>query len=78
MKKAVDLAPTDARFSYVLAVALAGRGDRDEAIRVLERTLEHHPSDVAALRALTGVLSEAGQSERAAETRRTLDALLRE
>jgi len=78
LKKAVELAPSDARFSYVLAVALAGHGDRDEAIHVLERTLEHHPSDVAALQALTGYLSAAGQSERAADMRRTLDTLRRE
>jgi len=78
LKQAVELAPTDARFSYVLAVALAGSGDREEAIRLLERSLEHHPSDVAALRALSGYLSEAGQPERAAETRRTLEALLRD
>lgn len=78
LKKAVELAPTDARFSYVLAVALAGRGERDEAIHVLERSLEHHPSDAASLQALTGYLSEAGQNERAAEMRRTLEALLRE
>lgn len=78
LKRAVELAPNDARFSYVLAVALAGSGGRDEAIRLLERTLDHHPSDVAALRALTGYLSEAGQSQRAAETRRKLDALLRD
>ena len=59
-------------------MALAGSGDRDEAIRLLERTLERYPSDVAALRALTGYLSEAGQTERATETRRKLDTLLRE
>ncbi len=78
MKKAVELAPADPRFSYVLAVALAGSGERDEAIRVLETTLEHRPNDANALQALAGYLRDAGQSERAAEARQKLDTLLRE
>ena len=78
LKKAVDLAPTDPRFSYVLAVAIAGSGDRDAAIRVLETTLRNHPNDASALRALAGYLSAVGQGDRAAETRRRLDTLSRE
>jgi predicted CXXCH cytochrome family protein len=78
LKKAVDLAPTDPRFSYVLAVAIAGSGDRNEAIRVLEGALTARPNDANALRALAGYLREAGQTARAAEVRHRLDALLRE
>jgi len=75
-EKAVELAPADARFSYVLAVALAERGDRDRAISVLEAILKHHPNDVTALQALVSYLREAGQSERATEAQRRVDTLL--
>ncbi len=78
LKKAVELAPTDPRFSYVLAVAIGGSGDRGGAIRMLEATLENRPNDANALRALSEYLREAGQSERAAEVRQKLDTLLRE
>jgi len=78
LKKAVQLLPTDARFSYVLAVALAGNGERDEAIRVFEATLKNRPNDASALGALASYLGQAGQAERAAEVRRSLDRLLRE
>lgn len=78
LKKAVELVPTDPRFSYVLAVALAGGGERAEAIRVLEATLKIRPNDANALQALAGYLREAGQNERAAQVRRSLDTLIRE
>jgi predicted CXXCH cytochrome family protein len=78
LKKAVELLPTDPRFSYVLAVAIAGSGDRDGAIRVLEATLKNRPNDANALQALSGYLRDAGQIERASEVRQRLDALLRE
>jgi predicted CXXCH cytochrome family protein len=78
LTKAVDLAPTDPRFSYVLAVALAGRGDRDQAIHVLEATLTQRPNDASALQALALYLREAGQLERATEVRQKLDELARE
>jgi Flp pilus assembly protein TadD len=78
LTKAVELAPADPRFSYVLAVALAGRGDREEAIHVLEATLKHRPNDASTLRALALYLSEAGQLERAQEARQQLDELVRE
>jgi predicted Zn-dependent protease len=78
LEKAVKLAPSDTRFSYVLAVALHGNGDRDEAIRVLEATLGQRSNDASTLQALASYLREAGQSERASEARRKLDTLLRD
>ena len=78
LKKAVELAPAEPRFSYVLAVALAGSGDRDQAIRSLEGALKARPNDANALSALAGYLREAGQSERADEVRHKLDTLLRQ
>ncbi|MEO6602774.1 MAG: tetratricopeptide repeat protein [Polyangiaceae bacterium] len=78
LKKAVALLPSDPRFSYVLAVAVAGNGGRDEAIRILEVILKIHPNDANALQALAGYLQQAGQLARAAETRRKLETMLRE
>jgi tetratricopeptide (TPR) repeat protein len=78
LKNAVDLAPTDPRFAYVLAVAMAGSNRRNEAIRVLDATLRNHPNDTDALQALAGYLREAGHHERAAEVRKRLDSLVRE
>ncbi len=78
LKKASELSPGDTRFSYVYAVALAGGGERDAAIRTLESTLKQRPNDRSALQALASYLHDAGQSERAAETRRQLEKLLSE
>lgn len=78
LKKAVELAPANTRFSYVLAVALDGDGEHDEAIRVLDATLQRRPNDANALQALAGYLREAGQPERAAEAQQKLDTLFRE
>ncbi|HEY0465059.1 MAG TPA: tetratricopeptide repeat protein [Polyangiaceae bacterium] len=78
LKKAVELLPGDARFSYVLAVAIAGNGERAEAIRLLEATLTARPNDANALRALAGYLHESGQLERATDAQRKLETLLRE
>jgi len=75
LKKAVEFAPTDPRFSYVLAVAVASIGERDEAIRILETILKTRPNDANSLSALSGYLREAGQLERSAEMRRKLDSL---
>jgi tetratricopeptide (TPR) repeat protein len=78
LKNAVKLAPTNPRFAYVLAVALAGRGERDEAIHVLDELLREHPNDTDALQALATYLRETGQGERAAGAARRLDVLLRQ
>ena len=42
---ATRLAPDDARFAYVYAVALDSAGRRDAARRELERALVRHPDD---------------------------------
>lgn len=75
LQKAVELSPTDPRFSYVLAVALAGGGDRSRAMRVLEAALKHRPNDASTLQALASYSREAGHSEREAELRKQLQQL---
>lgn len=78
LSKAVELLPSDPRFSYVLAVARAGDGDRDGAIRVLEAVLKHRPSDASTLQALVSYLRAAGQAVRATELQQQLEQLKRQ
>ncbi len=59
-------------------MAIAGSGDRDGAIRVLEATLKIRPNDAKRLRALSGYLRETGQLARAAQAQQQLDTLLRD
>lgn len=74
LKKAVELLPGDPRFSYVLAVALAGAGDRAGAIRVLEAASKRRPNDVSVLQALATYLPP----EKADAVRKQLEQLMRE
>jgi Tfp pilus assembly protein PilF len=76
LSRASELAPTDARFSYVLAVALGGEGKLHDAIRILDANLGLHPNDVPSLRALSRYLADVGDQERATKTRRRLETLL--
>jgi Tfp pilus assembly protein PilF len=76
LTKASQLAPSDPRFSYVLAVAKAGDGDRAGAIRVLEDSLLRRPNDASCLQALWTYLRAAGDERRAVEVRQRLDQLL--
>ena len=65
-------------YEELRAVLSSGTVHFPKRLRQVAIYLWQHPSDVATLQALSGYLSEAGQGERAAETRRTLDTLLRE
>jgi Flp pilus assembly protein TadD len=51
LARAVELAPSEARFSYVLAVALHDTGRPDEALRVVDAALQHRPYDPSLLEA---------------------------
>ncbi len=75
LKKAVELAPRETRFRYVLAVALADGGDLAAAVKALEAALETRPNDPELLRALAGYLDRLGERERAADTQRKLQML---
>ena len=61
LRRAVELSPDDARFSYVYAVGLADRGRRGQALKVVERALRRRPGD-RALTELHGQLT--GQAGR--------------
>jgi predicted Zn-dependent protease len=63
---AVRLAPANARFAYVYAVALNGAGRNGEAIDVLEDVVARHPYDRDALAALVSFYQGAGNPRKAA------------
>jgi tetratricopeptide (TPR) repeat protein len=45
LTRAAELAPGNARFAYVLAVALHDTGERGEAQRIVDAALRRHPFD---------------------------------
>ena len=47
LKRSVELAPNDARFAYVYAIALDSTGKNREARTVVETALKHSPGDAA-------------------------------
>ena len=52
LRQAAQLAPSNARYAYVYAIALHTAGQSPEALRVLRSTHEMHPADVDVLIAL--------------------------
>ncbi|MCM2459321.1 tetratricopeptide repeat protein [Pseudomonas sp. CG7] len=62
---AARLAPDDATFSYVYAIALHDSGNLEGAIENLERLLKRQPSDREARMALIAYYRKAGQLEKA-------------
>lgn len=65
LAEAVRIAPDDARFGYVYAIALNDAGKRAQAIRVLEKLLSRHRYDRDALLAVTLFERDAGDHRRA-------------
>ena len=62
---AARLAPENARFAYVHAVALNDAGQREAALRTLEAARKRHPADRDLLLALALFERDAGRRERA-------------
>jgi len=73
--RAAQLAPNDARFGYVHAVALHDTGRPREALRELERVMRKHPGDRDVLLALIAYRREAGDAAGADKLLRELAAI---
>jgi len=58
--EAARLAPDNARYAYVRAIALHAAGKRAEALAVLRAANRHHPDDLDVLGALISISREAG------------------
>jgi predicted Zn-dependent protease len=60
LRQANELAPDNARYAYVYAVALNSTGAQSEAMALLERTHQRHPADREVLMALIAIAQSAG------------------
>jgi Flp pilus assembly protein TadD len=74
-RRAAELQPTSARYSYVLAVALHTAGHVDEAMSVLKENVVQHPNDRDTLVALIGFNRDAGNFAEALRYAEQLTAL---
>lgn len=64
LREAMELEPGNARYAYVYAVALYGQGRRQEAVAILEATLQHHPRHPEVVSALMAYYHELGEVEK--------------
>ena len=62
LRRAAELEPQNARYTYVYAVALHSTGHASEAIALLEETAARHPADGTVLVALVNFHRDAGNS----------------
>ena len=60
LRQASELAPDNARYAYVYAVALNSTGAQSEAMALLERTHQRHPADREVLMALVSFAQNVG------------------
>jgi tetratricopeptide (TPR) repeat protein len=67
LKRAVELAPDQAHYSYVYAVGLHSAGRIDEAIAALKDNLTKHPMDRESLLALVSFYRDSGNIASALE-----------
>jgi tetratricopeptide (TPR) repeat protein len=76
LAQAATLAPDNARYAYVYAVALQSAGRRDEALKRLEAFNAKHPHDIQVLSALIAMYREAGNRASALALAKTLATIL--
>jgi len=74
LRRAVELDPATARYTYVFAVALHSTGQADESIRRLQQAVRRWPFDREILMALTSFQLESGKRQEAQVTARKLVA----
>ena len=75
LREATTLAPDNARYAYVYAIALNSTGSTTEATAFLERTHKQHPTDRDILVALTAFESDSGNLAAALTHAQELTAL---
>lgn len=76
LARSAALAPENARYSYVYAVALQSNGKLDQAIGVLEDSHSRHPGDLDTLVALATFHRDAGRQQEALDYARRLQQLM--
>jgi len=75
LRRAVELDPDTARYTYVYSVALHSTGQPDESVRRLQQAVRRWPYDREMLMALTSFQLESGKRKDAQLTARKLVAL---
>ena len=75
LRRASELAPDNGRYAYVYAIALNSTGAAAQAIALLERTHQQHPTDRNVLVALVSLAQEQGHFHQALVHARELAAL---
>ncbi len=76
LRQASELAPDNARYAYVYAIALNSTGAHGEAMELLELTHKRHPTDRDMLLALVSIARETGDFATALSHARELARLL--
>jgi predicted CXXCH cytochrome family protein len=74
--EAAKLAPMNARFAYVQAIAVHSAGKRDEALKLLRSANRQHPENLDILGALISISREAGDRESTLRYARQFAALV--
>jgi predicted Zn-dependent protease len=69
LRHAHELAPDNARYAYVYAVALNSTGAHGEATALLDRTHRQHPADRDVFTALVSIAQDRGDLAAALSTR---------
>jgi tetratricopeptide (TPR) repeat protein len=75
LRQATELAPDNARYAYVYAIALNSTGAVAEAMGLLERTHRRNPSDADVLVALVAIARDRGDIAAALRYARELAGL---
>lgn len=75
LRRASELAPDNARYSYVYAVALNSTGASGQAMAVLDQAHRQHPTDRDVLMALVSIARDTGDFATALRHARELAAL---
>jgi Flp pilus assembly protein TadD len=65
LHRASELAPDNARYAYVYAIALNSTGAPAQAMALLERTHQQHPADRNVLFALVSIARDQGNFQQA-------------
>ena len=71
-EKAAMLAPENARYVYVYAIALHSVGQVNNAISTLEKALQQHPYDRQMMEALVSFYQEVGETDKASKMAKRL------
>jgi Flp pilus assembly protein TadD len=74
--EAARLAPDNARYAYVQAIAVHSAGQREQALALLQQAGKRHPNNLDILAALLSMSREAGDRRAALRYAKQLDGIM--